>query len=117
VAYQNAQFTAAVTGPGPIHLQWRFNSSFIPNATGAVLVLTNVQPGQAGAYSVVAFNDSGSVSSSNALLSVLIPASILQQPQPVLLRASTNSADYGSTTNRNASFSVVATSSTAIHYQ
>ena len=58
----------------------------------------------------------GSASSSNAQLTVLVPATILQQPQPVTLRGATNVADYGSTTNRTAVFNVIATSSTAIAY-
>ena len=66
----------------------------------------DVQAAQAGAYSVVVFNGAGSATSSNALLTVLVPAVITRQP------ASTNVVQ-----GSNALFSVAATSSTLITYQ
>jgi alpha-tubulin suppressor-like RCC1 family protein len=63
------------------HLQyaWQFNGAPLPGATLANLLLTNVQPAQAGLYSVAVSNDLGMVESSNALVSV-IPLAITAQP-------------------------------------
>src|SRR5438552_18307097 len=81
-----------------------------------MLTLPNVQASQAGIYSCVVFNPSGSAGSSHATLTVLLPVSILQQPQNVSLRGSTNNADYGFTTN-NATFSVIAAVQRPTRYQ
>jgi alpha-tubulin suppressor-like RCC1 family protein len=69
----NATFSVAATGFGTLRYQWRFNSSPIPGATTADLTLVNVQPSAAGSYSVVVSNALGSVTSSNAVLTVLPP--------------------------------------------
>ena len=58
-------------------------------------------------YSVAVFNAAGSVLSSNAFLTVFIPAAILAQPQ--------SKAVFPNTTN--VTFSVTAASSTPIRYQ
>ena len=47
----------------------------------AELLLTNVQPEQSGAYSVLVSNPGGSVASAVALLNVPVPPRILVQPQ------------------------------------
>jgi len=49
-------------------------------------------------------------------LSVVFPALITGQPQPINLRGSTNSADYGNTTN-NATFTVSAIGTGPVTYQ
>ena len=58
-------------------------------------------------YSVAVFNAAGSVLSSNAFLTVFIPAAILAQPQSKAVFPNT----------ANVSFSVSAASSTPIRYQ
>jgi hypothetical protein len=58
---------------------WQFNRTPVPGATLANLLLTNVQPSEAGLYSVVVSNDLGGVQSANALVS-LIPLAITMQP-------------------------------------
>jgi hypothetical protein len=50
--------------------QWRFDGTNIAGATNATLVLTNVQPALAGAYSVMVSNAAAIVFSSNAAISV-----------------------------------------------
>ena len=62
--------TAAATGTLPISLQWLYNGVIIPNATNATLLLTNLQIGQSGNYSLSASNLLGAVLSSNAVLVV-----------------------------------------------
>jgi hypothetical protein len=64
-------FYAIATGDAPIGYQWRFNGADLIGKTSSSLTLTNVQPTNSGAYSVVANNAAGSAVSSSALLTVL----------------------------------------------
>ncbi len=117
VAFSSATFSIRATGTGPLRFQWRFNGTLLVNATNSVLTLPSLQPDQGGRYSCVVYNAAGSTTSDDALLSLVYAAAILEQPQGINLRGSTNVADYGSTTNRSATFSVAAASSSAISYQ
>jgi polygalacturonase/pectin methylesterase-like acyl-CoA thioesterase len=66
----NAAFSVAATGlPAPA-CQWLKNGTNYPGATNATLTITNVQPSDAAGYSVVVSNSSGTVTSSNATLTV-----------------------------------------------
>jgi hypothetical protein len=68
---QSASFTVVVGGSSPLHYQWYFNTNTpLPNATNAGLTLLNVQTTNAGIYSVVITNSAGSVTSTNAILTV-----------------------------------------------
>jgi hypothetical protein len=117
VAFGAALLQVTAQGTGPLRYQWRFAGANVSGATNATLPFANVLPGQAGAYQVVVYNSAGSTVSSNAVLSLLIPPTILDAPQPVALRGSTNVADYGSTTNRAGVFSVSAYSPSPLSYQ
>jgi hypothetical protein len=73
--------------------QWFFNTTTaLANATDPVLQLTNVQPAQAGAYTMVVTNITGAVTSAPAVLSVIPPVerrmvpglSLLGQPGSLL---------------------------------
>jgi len=66
----NAIFTATATGTPPLFYVWSFNESNTLDAVGNTLLLTNVQPTNAGLYSVSALSLTGRRSSSNALLVV-----------------------------------------------
>jgi hypothetical protein len=68
--------------------------------------LALLQPTQAGLYQVLVMNNSGFVASSNANLTVRIPANITQHPQSQSIRAGSN-----------VTFTVSASSSTPISYQ
>ena len=76
----NAIFTLAINSSMPVTYQWQFNGTNLEDATNNPLILTNVQPGQAGAYSAIVSNGFGAVVSSNATLA-LIPLVIAAQPQ------------------------------------
>ncbi len=66
-----ATFSVVAASDSPISYQWLDNAGTdIAGATNSVLVLTNVSPGQAGAYAVVVSNAGGSIASSNAMLVV-----------------------------------------------
>jgi len=66
----NVTFSVTAIGYSPMSYQWNFNATNISGATNAFLTLTNVNPNQAGAYSVVITNIYGNLTSSNAVLSV-----------------------------------------------
>jgi len=64
-----ASFAATVTGSSPV-FQWQFNGASLPGATGSSLVLSNVQPAQAGNYTLVVTNSTAALTSSVASLSL-----------------------------------------------
>ncbi|NSL88697.1 DNRLRE domain-containing protein [Chitinophaga sp. Mgbs1] len=72
-AGQSATFSVtAIANPAPSY-QWRKNGTNISGATAASYVIANVQPADTGLYSVVVSNSAGSVTSSNARLTVAAP--------------------------------------------
>ncbi len=91
---------------GSVTFQWQFNGTNVLGATNASLTLSNVQPVDAGNYSVIVANAAGSTTSSNALLTVSIPPSITTQPQ-----------SQGVVQGTNVSFSVTASGSAPLSYQ
>jgi parallel beta-helix repeat protein len=82
----NAIFKVAASGQTPLFYLWSFNgtnltnSAHISGATNATLVVSNVAASDMGNYQVAVSNSHGSATSSNAMLTVLIPASITSQP-------------------------------------
>jgi hypothetical protein len=66
----SASFSVTAGGSQPLSYQWRLGTNALSGATGAVLNLSNVQLSDAGNYSVVVSNAFGTVTSSNALLTV-----------------------------------------------
>ena len=73
-------FQAQAVGEWPLSFQWQRNGIDIPEATNAWLVLTQVQPEQAGTYTVTVSNAWGTATSSPAELTVA-PALITRDPQ------------------------------------
>jgi hypothetical protein len=59
------------TVPAATYYQWSLGGTNAVGGANSCLVLTNVQPGQAGAYTVVVTNLYGAVTSTPALLSVI----------------------------------------------
>ncbi len=75
-------FNVSAAGAPPLAYQWFFNTQPLGGATSASLVLSNVQPSQAGDYSVGVTNAFGSATSALAHLTVLTnPPTITIQPQ------------------------------------
>ena len=62
--------------------QWRLNGAHLVGQTATSLTLVNVQAAQAGVYSVIVSNAMGTVTSSNAALTVLTRPLITVQPSP-----------------------------------
>lgn len=73
-----ARVTFAITATGslPIVYQWKHRGLSVPGATNASLVLPFAGAAEAGDYSVIVSNDSGSVTSALVKLRVLVPPSI-----------------------------------------
>ena len=101
-----ATFTVVASSATPLSYQWRLNGADLPGATGAVLVLTDVQASDAGDYTVEVSNAFGGVTSVPATLIVLFPPSITLGPI-------TASVLPGALVN----FIVVATGSEPLTYQ
>ena len=102
----NAQFNVSATGIQPLAYQWTFNGVNLAAATNSSLTIFNIQPINAGSYSVVVSNFLGSATSSVALLAVLLPPTITSQP---LSRTNVAGTD--------ATFTVGATGTPAPGYQ
>jgi len=70
----NAMFGVTASGTEPLSYQWIFKGDDIAGATSSSYVRTNAQPADSGNYAVRISNVVTSVLSSNALLSVTVPA-------------------------------------------
>jgi pectate lyase len=107
---QNATFSVVAIGATPMSYRWYFNTNTpLPNATNAILTITNAQLTDAGTYSVVVTNFFGAVTSSIATLTVNsagVAPSITTQPTNQLV-----------VVGENATFSVVATGTPDPIYQ
>jgi hypothetical protein len=71
-AGSNVIFTVAAAGSQPLVYHWKFNGTSLLSETSGTLTLPNVQPVQAGTYSVIASNVAGVATSSIATLKVLV---------------------------------------------
>jgi hypothetical protein len=72
VACPPLTLTAAATGALPLSYQWNHDGRAIIGATSNSLTIANVQPADAGSYTVVVTNAAGSVTSTAATLKVSI---------------------------------------------
>jgi predicted outer membrane repeat protein len=66
----SVSFSVAATGSVPLTYQWRKNGVTIDGATNSTYLIGYTQAGHAGTYSVVVSNAAGTVTSSDALLTV-----------------------------------------------
>jgi len=74
--YLNGDVTFSVSagGTAPISYQWNYGSAPISGATASSLTLSSLQASNAGSYDVVVKNPYGTNTSSNAVLTVIVPA-------------------------------------------
>jgi alpha-tubulin suppressor-like RCC1 family protein len=80
---KNAYFQMTAVGALPLFYQWTCNGTNIPGATNTILVVTNVQPNQAGHdYAVTASNAFGT-NTSGAMRLYETPLEAYIQPQTV----------------------------------
>jgi hypothetical protein len=75
----SASFSVSVSGTPPFRYQWRFSGSNLLSATNAAYVIQAAGATNTGNYSVVVTNVAGSVTSSNALLTVIVPPALALQ--------------------------------------
>lgn len=106
IAGQSATFSVVASGAAPLFYQWRLGGTPIVGATNATLVRTNLQTSEAGNYSVIVSNSAGTVTSSNAVLTVIAPALVLAGPTNASATAGTNIA-----------FAVTATGTASLRFQ
>lgn len=102
----NATFTVQAIGTPPFNYQWRFSGTNLSGATDASLILTNLQPNQAGGYSVLVCNPAGCVTSSVATLTL--------DGAPIITVQPTNQTVIA---GDGVSFSVAAVGTTPFTYQ
>lgn len=114
---------SSALGFGQISYQWFFNqTNVIFGATSSVLEITNIQPQQAGAYTLVATNFSGSVTSSPALVSVTPYLNVFMVPTITMFGGigTTYSLSYinaiGSTNNWTLLTTVTLTNSPQLYF-
>ena len=113
-----ATFTVTATGIQPFSYQWLKNGTNLVNGgnvSGAntnTLTLANVQTNDTGNFAVVVTNSWGSVTSSVAVLTVVVPSSITLSSAML-----TNRIFYFSfTTTPGASFSVLTTTNLSLPF-
>jgi polygalacturonase/PKD repeat protein len=107
---QNATFTVVVDGSLPLYYQWYYDTnSVLVGATNSSFTLLDVQPTNAGVYSVIISNPIGTASSSNAVLTV--------NTNPVAPVFVTQPASESAVLGTTASFSSYAVGTTPITYQ
>jgi hypothetical protein len=83
-AGSNVTFSVSVAGSVPLGFQWFHGSSPLLGVNSSQLVISNVQSGDAGGYSVTISNLLGSATSGTAELNVLAasPVFVLQPAEP-----------------------------------
>lgn len=104
-----ATFTVGVSGTSPFTYQWRFNGAAISGATNNPLVLANVVPTNAGSYTVLVTNATGTANSATSA------AAILTVTQPPVI--TTAPADQSAPLGGSVVFSVVASGASPLSYQ
>ncbi len=78
------RFSATASGSPPLSYQWMLNGGNIAGASSNILTIVNAQPGDAGTYAVKVANGYGSITSSNAVLSLISPTPCLEPPSGLL---------------------------------
>src|SRR5581483_11286330 len=74
-------WSVIAVGTPPINYQWYFNlTNALPDQTNSTLVITNIDPAQAGSYSVIVSNELGSAASTPAFLRVVVLPTIACNP-------------------------------------
>ena len=101
-----ATFSVVASGSPPLYYHWRFNGAVLSDAILRTYSKNDVQPGDAGTYSVVISNSVNSVTSRADVLTVVLPAGISVQPADTVVLA-----------GANAGFSVTATGDPPLSYQ
>ncbi|MBI4623879.1 MAG: immunoglobulin domain-containing protein [Verrucomicrobia bacterium] len=105
-AGQSATFSVTATGSPAPTFQWRKGGTALGGATSATFSLANVQAADAGSYTVTVANSAGNVVSNAAVLTMIVPPTITNQPASATVAL-----------GQAATFTVNATGSPAPSYQ
>ena len=89
IAKTAASFSSAASGTAPLSLQWYCGAAAIAGATNSTLAWASVAASNAGNYHFTVSNAGGAVTSSVATLTVIVPPSIITQPQSQTVIAKT----------------------------
>ncbi|MBT3842823.1 MAG: hypothetical protein HN969_09075 [Verrucomicrobia bacterium] len=84
VAGESVIFKVTASGTEPLSYQWQFNGTDISGANNPELELAEVQPDQAGVYTVTVNNEAGTVASSP--ISLVVNPSTPDAPAPEISR-------------------------------
>lgn len=103
----NVTFTVTAAGTAPLSYQWLFNNTNISGATTNPFAFTDAQFTNAGNYSVTVTNIAGSITSSNALLTVS------NQPPTIITPPQSQTVYVGD----SPTFNVIASSTGTLNYQ
>lgn len=107
VAGAQATFSIAAAGTPPLSYRWQRNNADIPGATLASYTTPATTPQDSGSsFRCIVSNARGSVTSTSALLTILLPPTIATQP-----------ADQNIMAGQTATFIVAAQGSAPLHYQ
>ena len=99
-------FLVKASGSEPLSYQWFFQATnAVADATNATVTIEKLRPDQSGPYSVSVSNAAGFVVSSEAILQVVEPPAIVQQPTSIQVIA-----------GQTARFEVVATGEGPLSY-
>ena len=79
VAGNSVALSVSVGGTAPFDYQWFFNGTAIPDATNALYAIPAASTNDAGTYFVVVDNAVDTATSSNAVLTVLVPPTLTLQ--------------------------------------
>ncbi|TAK93365.1 MAG: hypothetical protein EPO07_18240, partial [Verrucomicrobia bacterium] len=92
---QPATFYSAASGTAPLSYQWFFNTnSSLSGGTSSNYTIAAVTTNDAGTYAVRVTNSVGSIVSTQATLTVLVPPSLTTQPTNFTVLAGQNAAFY-----------------------
>ncbi len=89
IAKAAAAFSSAATGTAPLTMQWYCGTAAIAGATSGALSWASVAASNGGNYQLTVSNAAGAVTSAVATLTVIVPPSILAQPQSQTVIATT----------------------------
>jgi sugar lactone lactonase YvrE len=103
---QNATFSVVATGSAPLSYQWLLCGTNLQGATASSYTCNSAQPANAGPYSVIVSNPVTTVTSSTALLTVVVPPTITTPPQGLTVDQ-----------NTSANFTVAASGTSPFAYQ
>ena len=106
VAGDPVTLSVLADGPSPLRYQWRQNGDEIPGATLSALTIASASTTNAGAYTVTITSGAETLTSTEALLTVLLPPEIVEPPKTVFAKP-----------GANVGFQVVAKGSPPLSYQ